>query len=88
MPTKEKGEPPTKTPMELSVMFTSQQLKGSFLLCKGEGKIENGQITNVKCPSATQCQSDGLFAGVPATVQVATQSVAAPQKPGGSNVAR
>lgn len=88
MPTKEKGEPPEKSAQDLIVMFTSQQLKGSFLLCKGQGKIENGQMKDVKCPTATQCQSDGLFAGVPATVQMGTEREAAPQTPGGANVTR
>ncbi len=80
-PAKDGGEPPAKDPNELAVMITSGELKGSFLMCKGKGDVKDGMLVKAECPSATKCQGDGLFTGIPVQFQLYNDAVTAPVAP-------
>ncbi|NJM09859.1 MAG: hypothetical protein HC883_02905 [Bdellovibrionaceae bacterium] len=86
MPAPAPGEPPEKSLIELNVMFTSSELKGSFLICKGKGEVKDGRLVAAQCPTATQCQEDGFFDGISASVSptvspTVSRPVSAPVNP-------
>jgi len=88
-PATETADPPEKSDMDLHVMFTSGELKGSFLICKGQGEMKDGRLISAQCPTATQCQEDGLFDGIVAKVSpTIARPVAAPKAKGKSDAVR
>jgi hypothetical protein len=56
-----KKEPAHKPISELQNMVMIRQLKPSVLLCKGAGKVLNGEIVSANCPTPTQCHKDVFF---------------------------
>lgn len=56
-----KKEPAIKPISELQNMVISRQLKPSVLICNGSGKVLNGEIVNVNCPTPTQCHKDVFY---------------------------
>lgn len=56
-----KKEPPSKTIAEVGKMFIDKELKSSIIVCKGNGKITDGEIISANCPTASQCRRDVFY---------------------------
>ncbi len=74
-------EPPQISDEELSSLFFNKTLKPSLLVCRGTGSVDQKALTDVHCPTPTECQKDIFYNFTISAAPNVTKRVSVPAQP-------